>query len=623
MPRHFTSRVRCLTIVALFLALFAILATPAAAQTQIRSGDRRGAENNARPEKSGARPQDGGYPLFVPPASYYIGNDASEAVAVADVNGDGKPDLIVASQSCGSCGHGVVSVLLGNGDGTFQPFVQYDPGGYYAAAVAVADLNHDGKPDLVVTNYYGECQSEGCNGTAAVLLGNGDGTFQPAVLYNLPAGNPDAIGVADLNGDGKLDVVVGFWSVGLAVLIGNGDGTLQSPVFYSGFGEVFGLSIADVNHDGKPDVIAAGFTQPSGTVSVLLGKADGTLQPAVTYQSGAQTGWAAAVAIADMNGDGKLDLVVANYANNAAVLLGNGDGSFQPPVLYSSGGLAVSAAVADVDGDGIPDVVVGNFTGNSPGSIGVLLGNGDGTLQPVVSFGPLSAWSLTAADLNGDHRPDVVATTLGGDVFVLMNDTGTHTPTTTAVTSSGNPIQKLVRVTYTATITSQSGTATGSVSFDDNGVNLGTAGLSNNQASVSTIYKAHGPIRGGLHTITATYSGDVTNAPSTGSMIEGVGNQPFPSETALATSGSPSQLGQPVTFTATVSSNYGNETIPDGELVTFYNGAVELGTGTTTGAVATFTTSSLTSRKHTIKAEYAGDNVYKKSIGKVTQVVEK
>jgi hypothetical protein len=618
--RHFTSKSRCL-IISLSLALFTILATLAPmAQTQVGRRDQRDAENHARPEKSRALPQDGS-PLFLGSFTYSSGATPSESVAIADVNGDGKPDLIVANQSCATCAGGSVSVLLGKGDGTFQPYVQYDSGGFFTNPVAVADINHDGRPDIVVANSYGGCPTGECDGTVAVLLGNGDGTFQPPVLYELPAEFPDAVALADLNGDGKLDLVVGIWNEGLAVLMGNGDGTFQPATLYSGLGQIFAVSIADVNHDGKPDVIVAGIVQTTGTITVLLGKGDGTFQPALTYPSGAPTDyWATAIAAADMDGDGKLDLVVANYQNGVGVLRGNGDGTFQPVVLYSSGGSAESALVTDVDGDGIADVVVGNINCCSS-SVGVLLGNGDGTLQPAVSFSAPIGYFLAAGDLNGDGTPDIVAATDNVDVYVFLNNTGPHTPTTTALASSRNPVLKQVTVTYTATVTGQSGTATGSVTFYDNGTAIGTAAMSNNQASYSTVYKRKGSPNKGIHSITATYSGDLTNASSTSPILyEGVGTQPFSSGTSLGTSGSPSMLGQPVTFTATVTSSYG--TIPDGELVTFYDGSTEIGTGTTASALASFTTSSLTARKHTIKAEYAGDAIFKKSIGKVTQVVK-
>lgn len=623
MTRHAASTARCLTAGALFLALFTILATLApVAQTQVRSADQRAAENHALQEKSGALPQDGGFPFFLPPAYYSTANSGAESVAIADVNGDGKPDLIVASQGCTTCGDGSVSVLLGKGDGTFQPFVQYDAGGVFTIAVAVADVNHDGKPDLVVTNYYGECPTGNCDGTVAVLLGNGDGTFQPAVLYDVPGENPDAVALADLNGDGKVDMVVGLWNSGIAVLMGNGDGTFQPATLYPELGQVFALSIADVNHDGKPDVIAAGFVQ-TPTVSVLLGKGDGTFKPVKTFPSGAPTdNWATAVAVADMNGDGKLDLVVANYQSNVGVLLGNGDGTFQPVVLYKSGGLSESAVVTDVDGDGIADVVVGNLDCCASDSVGVLLGNGDGTLQPVVNFATVRAYFLAAGDLNGDGKPDVVAATQSSEVYVLLNDSGPHDPTTTTLASSINPVPKGTTVTFTATVTSQSDTATGSVTFYDNGTVIGVAGLSNNQAACSAIYERKGPPNRGVHSITAIYSGDLANGPSTSPILsEGVGRQPFTSATAIATSGTPSMLGQPVTFTATVKSIYG--TIPDGEVVTFLDDAIEIGTGATTGGVAKLTTSSLTVKTHYIKAKYAGDAAFKTSIGKVIQVVGK
>jgi hypothetical protein len=190
--------------------------------------------------------------------------------------------------------------------------------------------------------------------------------------------------------------------------------------------------------------------------------------------------------------------------------------------------------------------------------------------------------------------------------------------TTTSLASSENPAPVKHGVTYTATVTNQNGAAlTGTVTFQDSGATIATVPLSNNKAAYSTSYPD-----AGVHLITATYSGDPNYAGSVSSVLtQDIGNPPFSSDTALATSGSPSQFGQPVTFRATVSSIHG--TIPDGGLVTFYDGVTEIGTGTTTGGAATFTTSLLTAKRHTIKASYAGDAQFKPSTGKVTQVVDK
>ena len=184
------------------------------------------------------------------------------ALAVADVNGDGKPDIL-ATIHCGTnpcSSDDLVGVLLGNGNGTFQAAVTYSSGGYAAESIAVHDVNGDGKPDLLVSNQcasYGNCTN---GGGVGVLLGNGDGTFQTAVSYS-STGIADSVAVADVNGDGKPDLLVGNYcapnncpggtTVTVAVLLGNGDGTFRTAVTYgsSGYAQP-SVAVADVNGDG-------------------------------------------------------------------------------------------------------------------------------------------------------------------------------------------------------------------------------------------------------------------------------------------------------------------------------------------------------------------------------------
>ena len=268
--------------------------------------------------------------------SYGSGASGAGSVVVVDVNGDHKPDLVV-SNGCltnTDCSTGSVGILLGNGDGTFQPAVVYSTGGSFAGNVAIADLKGDGKLDLVVPN-CGPISSPGCpsdTGSVAVLLGNGDGTFQPAVTYDSGGVDARSVAIFDLNGDGKLDVVVAnrgksFANNGsVAVLLGNGDGSLRPAVTYDYPGDVVSVAVRDMNRDGKPDVVVVAQASASGggNVLVFLGKGDGTLRPPTVFGTGGQIPWA--VAIADVNGNAKLDLLVVN-ACGAVGFCGPGVGS--------------------------------------------------------------------------------------------------------------------------------------------------------------------------------------------------------------------------------------------------------------------------------------------------------
>lgn len=345
---------------------------------------------------------------FQQAVSYDSGGGFPATIIPVDLNGDGKLDLVVANQSqCYPCGqNGVISVLLGKGDGTFQLVHMYDSGGqgfanngFGTTEIAVADVNGDGKPDIVVVNCASKSSTD-CgdgNGVISVLLGNGDGSFQTAVSQN--SGAPHigtGIALADLNGDGKLDLVItnnlclsstDCPRSEVGILLGNGDGTFQPTVGYpSGGWSPNGVAVADLNGDGKLDLVVSGCGSSDcwvddGVIGVLLGNGDGTFNPTVTYGTGGRDG--DGIAISDVNGDGNLDIVVANVIDfSVGVLLGNGNGTFAPAITYPSGGnFTYSVAVQDVNGDGKPDILVtscavGNSCGGSiPGAVGVLLNN--------------------------------------------------------------------------------------------------------------------------------------------------------------------------------------------------------------------------------------------------------
>jgi hypothetical protein len=636
MTRKFTRNASALRGIAPFIAVLTVMiALAALAQTR---GAGQALRGSAAPSNTG--PMDSGTPLFLPGAAYdsHFG-ELTDSVVVGDINRDGKPDLLVGSYFCSpTCFVGRVNILLGNGDGTFldEGTGLYETAGP-GARLAIADVNADGKLDMLASG----CADRNCStGVVTVRTGNGDDSFSGANVFGTGAVFPSSPAVADLNGDGKRDLVVANCDFGcqggngtVGVLLGNGDATFQTAVTY-GTGGVAAhqVRIADVNGDGKRDLIVANACTSSancpfspGSVSILLGNGDGTFQPAVAYGSGGDDAFS--IAVADVNGDGKLDVLVTNsYADTGCcldgplgVLLGNGDGTFQPVITYNLGVRIQQIAVADVNRDGKRDLVARTDHG-----LMVLLGNGDGTFQAPVfnNTGGFGAGGIAIADVNGDGRPDVMVTNKcfkstncsHGSVGIFLNNTGPHSPTTTSLVSNVNPAAVNQQVDYTATVTNQSGgPLTGTVTFK-HGTSATTVKLVGDQAVYRVTYSGSG-----THLITATYSGDTANATSTSATLtEYVGLAP--TTTTLTTSGSPSHVGQPVTFTAAVKWTYG--TVPDGELVTFFKGTTMIGTGTTASGVAKFTTSSLTVGTHTIKATYAGDAEFKPSTGKVTQVVQ-
>jgi hypothetical protein len=363
---------------------------------------------------------------FLPPSFYSVNADPG-GLASGDLNGDGIPDLVTTNYVSHTVLPGTVSVLLGNGDGTFQAPIQYGVG-LTPFSVALRDFNGDGILDIVTAN-DGAIQSEGHD--VSVLLGNGDGTFQPAVSYKAGIA-PLGVDTADVNGDGIPDIVAAGGN-SVSVLLGNGDGTFQAPILSNVGGGAWNLAAIDVNGDGIPDVVTAnGYS--GDNVSVLLGNGDGTFQAPVTYPVGNQPHW---VGVCDCNGDGNVDVITANYGSDTvSILLGNGDGTFKPAVNYAAGITPESIDVADFNGDGVPDIVVPNQLNQS---VSVLLGNGDGTYQaPLTYAAGDTPEAAVAVDVNGDGLPDVVSANYWGrNVAVLLNANDWSNPASLAPGNHG------------------------------------------------------------------------------------------------------------------------------------------------------------------------------------------
>ena len=456
---------------------------------------------------------------FLPPQNFTVGSLPFNST-LGDFNGDKILDMAVANSNPGTA---TISVLMGNGNGSFGTQKTYSVGNSPNAIIA-ADFNGDHILDLATANELGH----GSNQALSVLIGNGDGTFKPAVNY--PGGAaPRGIDVGDFNNDGKLDIVVANNNGNnVTIYLNNGDGTFAAPVYYSAHTHPKSVAVGDFNHDGNDDLAVA--NHDTSDVSILMGDGKGHFAAPVNYPVGLNP---RDVHVGNLKGGvNEQDIVTADGgATTISVLIGNGDGTFQPSVHYQAGNSPRWVALADYNGDGILDAAASDYGG---ASVDVLLGNGDGTFGAPYSFGVgLNPTGLQAGDLNGDGREDIVVT-IGGLptspsnlVSVLLNTPVgvspsrlTFRPTVLGAKSAPQVVTLSNRSANTIAISSI--TFTGANPGDFSQTNTCGSALAGNSSCTVTV--SFSPIAIDARTATLAINDNAPGSPQTAS-VQGTGTE--------------------------------------------------------------------------------------------------
>jgi hypothetical protein len=471
---------------------------------------------------------------------------APQSIVVGDFNGDGIPDIAAGS-------NGYVSILIGNGDGTFKAannLATYGDNQYMATAAF-----ETGQPAGIIM------VSNGASATNEVqlILGNGSGGETVEAPFSLPCGSASAVVIGDFNGDGKPDFLVACLESGnpvIAIFLGNGNGTFGAPTVIPTGSAILAIGVGNFRGNGKTDIAVVNAitgTSDMQTISVFENDGSGNFTPGPSVTS---TGMSpTSLVVADFNGDGKADLALVNSGGNSvSILLSQGNGTFSQAASPQTGSSPSSIAVGDFNGDGIPDLAVANSGDNT---VTILLGNGNGTFT-------------AATPPPTGNTPSALAV---GD-FVTGSGPGLAVANSGAVGGSVTVLNQQTTATATAKATA---TATG----------------------IS-------PAGSGAHLVEASYPGD-SNYVASVSSTTSLNGQTVSTSLSLTPNPTSSTVGHQVLLTATLTpfSSGGNST--NGESVTFYSGSTSLGTGTLSSGVATLSTTALPTGTDSLTVKFAGD----------------
>jgi FG-GAP-like repeat/Bacterial Ig-like domain (group 3) len=523
------------------------------------------------------------------PVMRYAVETAPYSIAVADLNSDHSADVMVANNGIAGVG-GTVTVAFGNGDGSLRAAYSYatNPPGIssQSRAVVTGDFNNDGRADIAsllwdsvsvliadsnhaferlgtyianssdpgISLAAGDLNADGNLDLAVsglsqidVLLGKGDGTFQTPIVQTIPSGLTHGIVLADVNLDGKVDLIYTWASAAqndIAVCFGKGDGTFQSPVLYTVGNYPYSVIAVDLNNDQKLDLVTA---NASGTVAYLKNNGDGTFAAAQQLVTG---GYTTGVTAVDVNHDGTLDLVAMNSGNGdptkagLSFFLGHGDGSFNSAVQRATGTLLNSIVSGDFRNVGNGDVAVAGGQ-----TVFVFWGTQDGSVPstPSTFSGGAAPWSIAAEDLMGGGSSDIVIGQGDDRVVLLANLGGTRA----ALMPSVNPSVVNNPVAFTAQflpVLPWVGIPTGNVNYTEGTELLGTASLSS--AAEATLPVSFTTLGG--HEVTAAYSGDGTFNPRSVSILQQVNAIPPDYTVSSMQTTASVRAGQAATYTLAV-----------------------------------------------------------------------